>query len=146
MELSFSISPSNEYSRLISCRINRLDLLVVHGTLKSSPTPQFKSINPLVFSLLYGPALMSVQDKWRKHCLYGPLTIWTFVDKVMSLLFNVQSRLIIAFLPRSKCLFNFVAAVILEPPKISLTVCIVSPSICREMMGCHDLGFLNVEF
>ena len=70
---SFSISPSNEYSRLISCRIDWFDLLVVHGTLKSSPTPQFKSISSLVFSLLYGPTLMSVHDKWRNHCLYGPL-------------------------------------------------------------------------
>ena len=101
---SLSISPPNEYSGLISFRMDWLDLLAVHGTLKSSPTPQFKSINSLVFSLLCGPTLMSVHDKWRNYCLYGPLTIWTFVDKIMSLLFNVQSRFEIAFLPRSKCI------------------------------------------
>ena len=81
------------------------------------------------------------------------LTRWTFVDKVMSLLFNMLSRLVITFLPRSKRLLiswlQSPSAVILEPPKIkSATVCIVSPSICHEMMGpgCHDLKFLNVEF
>ena len=68
------------------------------------------------------------------------LTIQTFVSKVMSLLFNMLSRLVIAFLPRSKCLLiswlHSPSAVILEPKKIkSLTVSIVSPSLCREMMG-----------
>ena len=68
------------------------------------------------------------------------LTRWPFVDKVMSLLFNTLSKLVIAFLPRSKGLLiswlQSSAVVILEPPKIkSLTVCIVSPSICHEVMG-----------
>ena len=68
------------------------------------------------------------------------LTRWTFVDKVMSLLFNMLSRLVIAFLPRSKCLLisclQSPSTVILEPKKIkSLTVSIVSPSICHEVMG-----------
>ena len=68
------------------------------------------------------------------------LTIWTLVGKVMSLLFNVLSRLVITFLPRSKCLLiswlQSPSAVILEPKKIkSVTVSIVSPSICHEMMG-----------
>ena len=72
------------------------------------------------------------------------LTRWTFVGKVMSLLFNVLSRLIITFLPRSKCLLiswlQSPSAVILEPPKIkSLTVSIVSPSICHEVMGRDDM-------
>ena len=81
------------------------------------------------------------------------LTIWTFIAKVMSLLFNMFSRLVIAFLPRSK---HFVIsclqspfAVILEPQKIkSVTVSIVSPSICHEVMGLDAmiLIFLNVEF
>ena len=72
--------------------------------------------------------------------------------KVMSLLFNMLSRLVIGFLPRSKCLLiswlQSPSAVILEPPKTkSVTVSIASPSICHEMMtGCHDLSFLNVEF
>ena len=78
------------------------------------------------------------------------LTIWTFVGKVMSLLFNVLSRLVIAFLPRSKGLLiswlQSPSVVILEPKKIkSDTVSIVSPSICHEVMGL-DLSFLNVEF
>ena len=80
------------------------------------------------------------------------LTRWTFIGKVMSLLFNMLSRLVIAFLPRSKHLIiswlQSPSAVILEPKKIkSVTVSIVSPSICHEVMGldCHDLRFLNVE-
>ena len=81
------------------------------------------------------------------------LTIGTFVSKVMCLLFNLLSRLVIAFLQRSKCLFNIMAVVtptvILKPKKIkSVTVPIVSPSICHEVLGLdgHDLHFLNVEF
>ena len=63
---SFSISPSNEYSGLISFRIDWFDL-AVQGTLKSSPAPQFKSINSLVLSLLYGPSFTSVHDYWKNH-------------------------------------------------------------------------------
>ena len=59
---SFSISPSNEYSGLVSFRIDWFDLLAVQGTLESSPAPQFKSINSSVFSLLYGPTLTSIHD------------------------------------------------------------------------------------
>ena len=64
---SFSISPSNEYSGLISFGIDWLDLLTVQGTLESSPKPQFKSINSLPFSLLYGATLISIRDYWKKH-------------------------------------------------------------------------------
>ena len=64
---SFSINPSNEYSRLISFRIDRLDLLAVQGTLKSHPTPQFKSINSLVLSFLYSPTFTSIHDYWKKR-------------------------------------------------------------------------------
>ena len=81
------------------------------------------------------------------------LTRRTFVGKVMSLLFDMLSRLVIAFLPRSKRLLiswqQSPSAVILEPKNIkSVTVSIVSPSVCHEVMGldCHDLSFLNVEF
>ena len=78
------------------------------------------------------------------------LTRRTFVVKVMSLLFNMLSKLVITFLPRSKRLLiswlQSPSAVILEPPKIkSDTVSTVSPSISHEVMGCHDLRFLNVE-
>ena len=81
------------------------------------------------------------------------LTIWTFVSKVMCLLFNMLSSFVIAFLPRSKHLLiswqQSLSAVILEPKKIkSVTVSIFSPSICYEVIGLDDmiLVFLNVEF
>ena len=97
---SISISPSNKCSGLISFRMDWLDLLAVQGTLKSksSPTPQFKSINSLVISFLYGPTLTSVMTTGKTIAL----TRQTFVSKVMSLLFNMLSRFFIAFLPRSK--------------------------------------------
>ena len=106
---------------------------------ESSPIPQFKSINSLTLRFLYSPTLTSIRDYWKNHTL----TRWTFVGKVMSLLFNILSRLIIAFLPRSKRLLISLlqssaasSAVILEPQKIkSITVSTVSPSICHEVMG-----------
>ena len=66
---SFSSSPSNEYSGLISFRMDWLDLLAVQGTLKSSPTPQFKSVNSLALSFLYSPTLTSIYDYCKKHSL-----------------------------------------------------------------------------
>ena len=97
---SLSISPSNEYSGLIFFKMDWLDLLAVQGrhSQESSPIPQFKSINSLAFSFLYSPTLTSIHDYWKTIAL----TRWTFVGKVMSLLFNMLSRLIRAFLPRSK--------------------------------------------
>ena len=64
---SFSISPSNGYSGLISFRMDWLDLFAVQGTLKSSPTPQFKSINSSALSFLYGLTLISIHDYWKSH-------------------------------------------------------------------------------
>ena len=64
---SFSISPSNEYSGLIPFVIDWFDLLAVQGTQEASPTPQFKNINSLVLSLLYGPTLTSIHDYWKNH-------------------------------------------------------------------------------
>ena len=64
---SFSVSPSNEYSGLISFRMDWLDLLVVQGTQESSPTPQFKSINSSTLSFLHSPALTSIHDYWKNH-------------------------------------------------------------------------------
>ena len=66
---SFSISPSNEHPGLISFRMDWLDLLAVQGTLKSSPTPQFKSINFSALSFLHSPTLTSIHDHWRVTCL-----------------------------------------------------------------------------
>ena len=88
-----------------------------------------------MLSFLYGPNLTTIHDYWKSIAL----TRWIFVGKVMSLLFNILSRLVIAFLPRSKCLLiswlQSLSAVILDPKKIkSVTVSIVSPSICHEVM------------
>ena len=66
---SFTISTSNEYSGLISFRIECLDLLVVRDSQESSPTPQLKSINSLVLSFLYSPTLTSIHDNWKSHSL-----------------------------------------------------------------------------
>ena len=66
---SFNISPSSEHPGLISLRMDWLDLLVVQGTLESSPTPQFKSINSSVLSFLYSPTLTSIHDYWKNHSL-----------------------------------------------------------------------------
>ena len=131
---SFSISPSNEYSGLISFRMDWFGPLAVQGTLKSSPTPQFKSINSLTLSFLYGPTLTSIRDYWKNHSL----TRQTFVSKVLFLLFNMLSKLVMAFLPKSmNLLISWLQlwSVILEPKKIKpLTVSTVSPSICHEVM------------
>ena len=127
---SFSISPSNKYSGLISFRMDWFDLLAVQGTLKSLLTQQFKSINFSVLSLHHGPTLTSIYDYWKTH----GSTRQTFVGKVMSLLFNMLSRSVITFLLRSKCLLiswlQSPSAVILEPPKIKSDT--VSQSTCHE--------------
>ena len=95
---SFRISPSQQYSGQISFRMDWLALLAVQGTLQeSSPIPQFKSINSSALSLLYSPTLTSIHDYWTTIAL----TRWIFAGKVMSLVFNMLSRLLIAFLPRS---------------------------------------------
>ena len=134
---SFSISPFNEYSGLISFRINLFDLLSVQGTLES--LLQHHSSKA---SILQHPAFFMVQLSHPYMTIGKTIakTIWTFVGKVMSLLFNMLSRLVIAFLPRSKCLsISWLwspSAVISGPKKIkSVTVSIVSPSICHEVMG-----------
>ena len=133
---SFNISPSNEQPGLISFRTDRLDLLAVQGTLKSLQHHSSKA------SILHHSAFFIVQLS-HPYMTTGKmiaLTSRTFVDKVMSLLFNMLSRLVITFLPRSKHLLiswlQSPSAVILEPPKIkSLTVSTVSPSISHEVMG-----------
>ena len=131
---SFSISPSNEYSGLISFRMDLLDLLAVQGTLRS--LLQHHSSKA---SILWSSAFFIVQLSHPYMTIGKPiaLTRWTFVGKVMSLLFNILSRLVITFLPRSKHLLiswlQSPSAVILEPPKIkSDTVSTVSQSICMK--------------
>ena len=96
---SFSIDPSNEYSELISFRIDWFGLLGVQETLKNLlQHHNSKCINSLALSVLYGsPTLTSVHDYWKKKI---SLTMWAFVSKMMSLFFNTLSRFVIAFLPR----------------------------------------------
>ena len=104
----FSVSPSNEYSGLISFRIDWFDLLAVQGTLKS--LLQYHSSKA---SILWCSAFLMVQFQ-HQYITTGKtisLTVWIFVGKVMSLLFNMLSRLVISFLPRSNLSFNFMAAV-----------------------------------
>ena len=130
---SFSICPYSEYSELISFRI---DWFPAQGTSKSllqhhSPKHQF-----LGTQLYYSPTVTSIHDYWKKHSLDR----WTFVGKIMSLLFNMLSGFFIAFLSRSKHLLiswlQSSSAVILEPKRIkSAAVSTVSPSICHEVLG-----------
>ena len=134
---SFNISPFNEYSGLISFRMDWLDLLAVKGTLKS--LLQHHSSKA---SILHCSAFFIVQLSYP-HMTPGKTmawTRWTFVGKVMSLLFNMLSKLVIIFIPRSNCLLiswlQSSSVVILEPKKIkSVTVSTVSLSICHQVMG-----------
>ena len=132
-----SISPSNEDSGLISFRIDWLDLLVVQGAFKSLLHHYSSTASILWHSAFF---IVQLSHPYMTTGKTIALTRWTFVGKVMSLLFNMLFRLVIAFLPRSKCLLiawlQSPSAVILEPPKIkSVTVSTVSPSISHEVMG-----------
>ena len=134
---SFSIIPSKEHPRLISFRMDWLDLLTVQGTLKS-----LLQHHSLKASILRCSAFFTVQlsHPYMNTGKAIALTRWIFVGKVMSLLFNMLSRLVITFPPRSKCILiswlQLPFAVILEPRKIkSDTVSTVSPSISHEAMG-----------
>ena len=134
---NFNVSPSNEHPGLISFRMEWLDLLAVQGTLEN--LLQHHSSKA---SILRPSAFFTVQLS-HPYMTTGKtiaLTRWNFVGNVMSLLFNMLSRLVITFLPRSKHLLipwlRSPSAVILEPRKIkSATVSTVSASICHEVMG-----------
>ena len=131
---SFSISPSNECSWLISFRIDWLDLLAVQGTLKSLLQHHGSEASILWYSTFF---IVQLSHPYMTTGKTIALTRWTFFGKVMSLLFNMLSRLVITFLPRSNCLLiswlQSPSAVILEPLKIkSVTVSIISPSICLK--------------
>ena len=134
---SFNISPSNEYSGLISFRMDWLDLLAVQGTLKSLLQHHSSKASILRCSAFF---IVQLSHPYMTVGETIALTRRTFGGKVMSLLFNMLSRLVITFLPRSKRLLlswlQSPSAVILEPPKIkSDTVSTVSPSISYEVMG-----------
>ena len=136
---SFSSSPSNEYSGLISFRMDWLDLLAVRWTLKNLQHHSSEA------SILQRSAFFMLQlsDPFMTTGKIIALTIWTFIRKMMSLLFNILSRFVIASLSRSKCL-NFMAVVPvrsdLEPRKIkSVTASTFSPSVFYEVMGLDTM-------
>ena len=135
---NFNISPSNEHPGLISFRMDWLDLLTVQGTLKS--LLQYHSSKA---SILWRSAFFIVQllHPYMTTGKTTALTRWTSVGKVTSLLYNVLSRLVITFLPRSKRLLiswlQSPSAVILEPPKIKSVT--VSPSISHEVTGPYAM-------
>ena len=137
MEIQLQHRPSNEHPGLISFRMDWLDLLTVHGTLKSLLQHHSSKASILQHSAFF---IVQLSHPYMTTGKTIALTSRTFVDKVMSLLFNVLSRLVITFLPRSKRLLiswlQSPSAVILEPPKIkSDSVSTVSPSISHEVMG-----------
>ena len=117
--------------------IDWFDLLAVQGTLRSLLQHHCSKVSILWCSAFF---IVQLSHPYMTTGKTIALTRRTFVGKVMSLLFNMLSRLVIAFLPRNNCLLiswlQSPSAVILEPPKLkSLTVSIVSPSICHEVMG-----------
>ena len=134
---SFSISPSNEHPGLISFRMDWFALLAVQGTLESLLHHHSSKASVLLHSAFI---LVQLSHRYVTTGKTTALTRRTFVDKVMSLLFNMLSRLVITFLPRNKRLLiswlQSPSAVNLEPRKIkSATVSTISPSICHEVMG-----------
>ena len=141
---SFSISPSNEYSGLISFRMDWLDLLAVQGTLKSLLQHHSSKASILQCSAFF---MVQLSYPYMTTGKTIALTRWTFVSKVMSLLFNMLSRFVIAFLPMSKHLLiswlQSPSIVILEPRKIkSATASPFSPSICHEVIGRDAMIFI----
>ena len=133
----FSISPSSEYSELISFKIDWFDLLAIQGTLKSLFQHHSLKASVLWHSTFF---MVRLSHPYMTTGKAIALTLQTFVSKVMSLLFSMLSRFVIAFFPRGKCLLisqlQSQSAVILEPKKIkSATVCTASPSLCHEVMG-----------
>ena len=141
---SFSIIPSNEYLGLISSRTDWVDLLTVQGTLKSLLQHHSSKASILQHSAFFKVQLSNL------YMTTIILTMWTLVSKMMSLLFNMLSRFVTAFLPRSKHLFSWLQSattVILEPKKIkSVTVNFFIYLLWSDGTRCYDLRFLNVEF
>ena len=141
---SFNIRPSNEHPGLISIRMDWLELLAVQGTLKSLLQHHSSKASILRHSAFF---IVQLSHPYMITGKTISLTRRTFVGKVMSLLLNMLSRLVITFLPRSKCLpiswLQSPSAGILEPQKIkSVTLSTVSPSICHEVMGSDAMIFV----
>ena len=143
---SFNISPSNEHPGLISFRIDWLDLPAVQGTLKSLLQHHSSKASILQCSAFF---IVQLSHPYRTTGKTIVLTSRTFVGKVMSLLFNRLSRLVITFLPRSKHLLmsclQLPSAVILEPPPNKVCHCFHIYLPWSDGTECHDLCFLNVE-
>ena len=138
---SFSISPSNEYSELISFRMDWSGLLIVWGTLKSLLQHHSSKASVLQCSAFF---IVHLSHPYMTAGKTIALTRQTFVGKVMSLLFNMLSMLVVPFFPRSKGLLiswlQSPSVVILKPNKImSVSVSIASPSICHEVMWPHAM-------
>ena len=129
---SFSISPSNKHPGLISFTMDWLDLLAVQGSLKSLLQHHSSKASILLHSAFF---IIQLSHPYMTTGKTIALTRWTFVGKVMSLLLNMLSRLVITFLPRSKCLLiswlQSPSAVILEPPKIKIAY--VCNQICLRI-------------
>ena len=138
---NFNISPSNEYSGLISFRMDWFHLLAVQGTLKSLLQHYCSKASIIWCSAFF---IVQLSHPYTPTGKTIALTIWTFVGKVMSLLFNMLSRLVITFLPKSRCLFiswlKSPSAMILKPQKIKSAT--VYPSDCDEVMGPDAVVFV----
>ena len=144
---SFSISSSNEYSRLISFRMDWLDLLAVQGTLESLLQHHSSKASILQWSAYF---IVQLSHQYMTTGKTIALTRWPFVIKVMSLLFNMLSRFVIAFLPRSKHLWiswlQSLSEVILEHKKIKYVTVSTFYLPWSDGTRCHDLSCSNVEF
>ena len=146
---SSSISPSNKYSGLISFQTDCFDLLAVQGTLQSLLQHHISKPSILQHS---GFFRVQLSHPYITNGKAIALTRWTFVGKVIALLFNTLSRFVITFLPRSKCLLilwlQSLSAVFWSPRKLSLSLFLLFPVYLPWSDGtrCHDLSFFNVKF
>ena len=141
---SFSISPSNEYSELISFRMDWFNLLAVQGTVKSLSQHHSSKASVLWCSTFF---MVQLSHAYMTAGKTIALTRWTLVGEMMSLLFNILSSFVIAFLPRSKHLLNSrlqsPPTVVLKPKKIKFVpVSTVSPPICHEVIGADATIFI----
>ena len=144
---SFSISPSNEYSGLISFRMDWLDLFAVQGTLKSHLQHHSSKALILQCSAFF---IVQLSHPYMTTGKTTALTRWIFVGKVLALLFNMLSRLVTAFLPRKKRLsiswLQSLSAVIFgEIKSVNCFHCLPIYLPRSDGTRCHDLSFLNVE-
>ena len=145
----FNISPSNEHLGLVTFRMDWLDLLAVQGTLKSLHQHHSSKASILLCSAFF---MVQPSHPYLTTGKTIALTRCTFVCKVMSLLLNMLSRLVITFLPRSKCLLiswlQSPSTIISEPKKNKVWHCFHCFPIYfpwSDGVRCHDLSFLNVE-